>query len=38
MKADKLNLKEKYSDRRKLFETFLFCENFVYKDSILNWF
>lgn len=38
MKVDKLNLKEKYSDRKKLLEMFLFWENFLYNGSNLNWF
>lgn len=38
MKADKLNLKEKYSDRKKLLEMFLFSENFLYNGTDLSWF
>lgn len=38
MKADKLNLKEEYSDRKKLLEVFLFWENFLYNGTDLNLF
>lgn len=38
MKADKLNLKGKYSDRKKLLEMFLFWENLLYNGTDLNWF
>lgn len=38
MKADKLNLKEKYCDRKKLLAMFLFWENFLYNGTDLNWF
>lgn len=35
-KTDKVNLKEKYSDKKKLLEMFWFWENFLFNGSSLN--
>lgn len=38
MKADKVNLKEKYSDKKKPLEMFWFWENFLLDGFSLNFF